>query len=116
MLKSLPALAALAFSAALLVPTAGLAQETTSARVSYADLNLASSSGQKVLQNRISFAAASLCNTADEFNLEMRHAVLNCRTATIADAQPAFQAAVAQALHPSVTVLDAAAAVVVTTH
>lgn len=115
MLKSLPALAAIAFSAALLVPTAGLAQETTSERVSYADLDLALSSGQRVLQNRIAFAAVSLCDTADEFNLAMRHEVLSCRSATIAGAQPAFRAAVAQALHPSVTVLDAAA-VVVTAH
>ena len=112
MLKSLPVLAVLAFLATTLMPAVGEAQETASARVSYADLNLASSSGQRILQSRIVFAATSLCDPADEFNLELRHAVLNCRTSTIADAQPAFQAAVSQALHPSVTVLDAAAMVV----
>lgn len=47
MLKNLPALAALVVSAILILPTTARAQETVSARVSYADLNLASSSGQR---------------------------------------------------------------------
>lgn len=110
--KSLPMRAVTAFCVAMLVPAVGQAQETASARVSYADLNLASSYGQRILQSRIVFAATSLCDPVDEFSLELRHAVLNCRTSTIADAQPAFQAAVSQALHPSVTVLDAAALIV----
>ena len=109
MLKNLPALVV---SAILILPTTARAQETVSARVSYADLNLASSSGQRVLQHRIAFAAISVCDPSEQFNIEMMNAVLHCRIATIADAQPAFRAAVAQSLHPSVTVLDAAAAVV----
>lgn len=112
MLKTLPALAALAAAAALVIPTVSQAAEQTSARVSYADLNLATGVGQQKLQRRIAFAAASVCDTADRLDLIYWRAVTQCRSGAIADAQPAYRAAVASALHPSVTVLEAAALVV----
>lgn len=115
MLKTLPAVAALAAATALVVPTVGHAAERTSVRVSYADLNLATDFGQNKLQRRITFAAQLVCDTTDPANLAFARAVSECRNGAIADAQPAVAAAIAAARHPSVTVLDATA-LVVTTH
>jgi UrcA family protein len=115
MLKTLPALAALAAATALLVPTISEAAERTSVRVSYADLNLATDLGRHKLQRRISFAAELVCEKTDPANIAFARAVSDCRGGAIADAQPAFAAAVAAAQHPSVTVLDATA-LIVTTH
>jgi UrcA family protein len=115
MLKTLPALAALAVAAALVVPTVSQAAERTSARVSYADLNLGTNFGQHKLQRRIAFAAETVCDPTDRIDLNFVRAVAECRSGAIADAQPAYQAAVARALHPSVTVLEATA-LVVTAH
>ena len=115
MYKTIPALAALAVASALLVPTESQAEDQTSVRVSYADLDLAKSIGQQRLQHRIAFAAERVCGFADARDLNYTRAVGDCRTETVADAQPAFQAAVARALHPSVTVLEAAS-IVVTAH
>lgn len=112
MSKTLPALAALAVAAALVVPTVSHAAERTSARVSYADLNLATGFGQHKLQRRIAFAAETVCDPTDGVDLKFVRAVAACRTAAIADAQPAYEAAVGRALHPSVTVLEATALVV----
>lgn len=112
MLKTLPALAAVTFAAALVVPTVSQAQEQASARVSYADLDLAKGLGQHELQRRIAFAASTVCGPADQRDLNYWRAVSDCRSGAIADAQPAYEAAVARALHPSVTVLEATALVV----
>jgi UrcA family protein len=112
MIKTISALAAIAAAAVLLVPTASLADEETSARVSYADLNLASATGQYALQKRIAVAARTVCGAADHRDLIFSRAVEECRSATIADVQPAYEAAVAGALHPSVTVLGATSLVV----
>lgn len=109
MLKTLPALAALAIATALVVPTVSQAAERTSARVSYADLNLTTQVGQDKLQRRISFAARTVCDTADGRDLKLVRVVAECRTGAIAEAQPAFQAAVNNARTPSVEVLGAAA-------
>ena len=115
MMKPLSALAALAVAAALLVPTVSQAAERTSARVSYADLNLSTNFGQHKLQRRIAFAAQTVCDPTDGIDRNFVRAVAECRTGAIADAQPAYQAAIARALHPSVTVLEATA-LVVTAH
>jgi UrcA family protein len=112
MLKTLPALAALVVASALVVPTVSLAQDTNSVRVSYADLNLTSNIGQNKLQHRISYAAESVCDKADPFDLNYTRAVTDCRVSAIAGAQPAFAAAINAARHPSVTVLDATALIV----
>ena len=115
MLKTFSALAALAAASVLVVPTVSHADDQASVRVSYADLDLAKSIGQQRLQHRIAYAAVRVCGTADPRDLDFTRAVTDCRTDTVADAQPAYQAAVASALHPSVTVLDGAA-LVVTAH
>ena len=117
MFKTIPALAALAAASALLVPTVSHAEDQTSVRVSYADLDLAKSIGQQRLQHRIAYAAERVCGWADDRDLNYTRAVGDCRHETIADARPTYEAAVARALHPSVTVLEAAAsAIVVTAH
>jgi len=115
MFKTFPALAALAVASALLVPTVSQAEDQTSVRVTYADLDLAKSIGQQRLQHRIAFAAERVCGVADARDLNYTRAVGDCRSETVAVAQPAFQMAVARALHPSVTVLEAAS-LVVTAH
>jgi UrcA family protein len=108
MLKTLAALAAALAASALVVPTAGLAQETESVRVSYADLNLATDLGQSVLERRIGRAAQAVCGVADNRVLKEWAFMKDCRNGAIAGAQPAFQAAVAAAKrHPSVTVAEA---------
>ena len=113
MLKTLPALAALAAASMLVVPTVSTAAETDSIRVSYSDLNLISKFDQAKLQHRIASAAEIVCGAADHRDVALGQAVNQCRKATITDAQPAYQAAVAASRHPSVTVLDAAALIVI---
>jgi UrcA family protein len=112
MLKTIPALAAIAVASVLVVPTVSQAAETNSVRVSYADLNLATNLGQTKLQRRISFAAELVCDTADARDLNFTRAVGECRNAAVADAQPAFEAAIGKARRGTVEVLDAAALIV----
>ena len=114
MLKMLPALAALAAAAAIVTPTVSQAQETRSERVTYADLDLASGAGQARLQDRIAFAAKSVCDAGSYTDVVMMPLVRACRSSAIASAQPAFSAAVAAATgrHGTVTVLDGASLVV----
>ena len=112
MLKTLPALAALAAASALVVPTVSHAEDSNSVRVSYADLNLGTTFGQTKLQRRIAYAAETVCDTADARDLNILRAVRACRTGAVADAQPAYLAAVARARHGTVEVLDAAALIV----
>lgn len=115
MLKTLPAIAALVVAGALVVPTVSQAAEGNSVRVSYADLNLTTDFGQTSLQRRISIAAAFVCGPADHRDIPFTRAVGECRSATIADVQPAYEAALAAARTPSVTVLDSAA-LIITAH
>ena len=112
MLKTLPALAALAAASVLVLPTVSNAAERTSVRVSYADLNLTTGIGQNKLQRRVAYAARSVCDTAAPLDLKFERAVAECRDDTIANAQPAIQAAIGKARHPSVEVLDAAALII----
>lgn len=109
MLKTLPALAALAIASTLVIPTVSQAADTATARVSYADLNLTTLSGQDRLQHRIAFAARTVCGRADALDYVFGRIVTECRENAIADAQPAFRAAVNNARTPSVEVLGAAA-------
>lgn len=112
MLKTLSALAALAMASALVVPTVSSAAEMTSARVSYADLNLSTGTGQTKLQHRVAFAARLVCDTASPLDLKFEREVAGCRSGAIAAAQPAIAAAIGNARHPSVEVLDGAALIV----
>src|SRR5689334_17103054 len=65
MSKMFAAAGALLAAAALVLPTASQAEESNSMRVSYADLNLASTSGQGVLQHRMVGAAKIVCVIED---------------------------------------------------
>ena len=112
MLKTLPALAALVVAGALVVPTASFAAEQTSARVSYADLNLASVDGKTALVHRVSYAADKLCGVGKWKNLGLIEDAAACSDETVASAQPAVDAAIAAARRGSVTVLEGAALIV----
>ena len=112
MLKILPALAALALTSALVMPTVGHAAETGSVRISYADLNLASVLDRNRLQGRIAYAAEVVCGPADHRDVPFVQKVRECRTGTIADVQPSYTAAVNAARHGTVEVLDGAALIV----
>ncbi|HEV8406951.1 MAG TPA: UrcA family protein [Sphingomicrobium sp.] len=112
MLKAIPVAAALAAAAALVVPTVSRASETNSVRVSYADLNLASYSGQHSLQQRITFAARVVCELEDSRQLPVAVATNACRSDAIASARPAYEAAVASARHGIVIVGEGAALIV----
>jgi len=106
------AIAALAAAGALVVPTVSQANELNSVRVSYADLNLASQAGASILQRRIFVAANLVCGDEHSRQFDIVIATKICHTDAIEGARPAFEAAVAAARHPSVTV-GAAAAIVV---
>ena len=113
MLKPLVVVAALVVASALVVPTVSQAAESNSVRVSYADLNLASNRGQQVLQRRIGSAAVIVCEIEDSRELTLAAATNLCRNTAVADARPAYEAAVAAARHPSVEVIGAAAIITV---
>jgi UrcA family protein len=91
-----------------MAPAASQAEEPISVGVSYADLNLSSTTGQQILQRRIAYAAMSVCGVADHRDLKFSSAVSDCRAGAIGDAQPAYAAAVAAARHGMVEVLGAA--------
>ena len=112
MVKAVPAAAALAVAAALVVPTVSHAQDTRSITVSYADLNLTSGIGQDRLQRRVDLAASYVCGQADTRDFDWAREVRLCRTAAIDGAEPAVLAAINNARHPSVEVLQATALVV----
>lgn len=112
MLKTFSAVAALLVTSALVTPTVSQADETRSARVSYADLNLASEAGAGRLQGRIAFAAWSVCDGGSYSDLVMMPIVHTCRSDAIAAARPAYEAAVASARQGRIEVLGSAALIV----
>jgi UrcA family protein len=112
MLKTLPALAALAVAGALVVPTVSMAAETTSARVSYADLNLATDQGRSALVHRVAYTADQLCGVGRWKNLGLTAEAAACSDDAVASAQPAVDAAIAAARRGSVTVLEGSAVIV----
>ncbi|HWI88726.1 MAG TPA: UrcA family protein [Sphingomicrobium sp.] len=112
MSKLIAAAAAVLAASALILPTAGEAQEVNSVRVSYADLNLAYSPAQLTLQRRMHDAARTVCVIEDSRELALESATRICRNDAMVRAWPAYQAAVASARHGSVTVIGAAALVI----
>jgi UrcA family protein len=104
MLKTLPALAAVVVAAALVVPTVSLAAQTSSVRVSYADLNLVSPVARHTLQQRIVYAARVVCEIEDSRELALQTETEGCRSDAVERARPAYEAAIGAALRPSVTV------------
>ena len=112
MFKAIPAFAALLAASVLVVPTVSQAAQLNSVSVSYADLNLASNVGAMVLEKRLAAAARTVCEIEDSRELELAKAAEVCREDAMAGAQPAFNAALAAARNPSVTVLPATIAVI----
>jgi UrcA family protein len=112
MLKTISAVAAVTAASMLVVPTVSQASVSRSARVSYADLNLASPVGAQILERRIAGAAKFVCEIEDSRELALANATNSCRSDAIAGAQPQYEAAVAAARHGSVTVLDGASLIV----
>jgi UrcA family protein len=113
MFKPATAAAAVVLAAALVVPTVSQAEDTRSMSVSYADLDLGEDQGQARLQGRIAFAARVLCDLGERSKvLELAYATKTCRAASIAGAQPAYDAAVSAARRGTVTVGEAAALII----
>lgn len=112
MLKTIPALGALAMAAVLVTPTVTQAAEGNSVRVSYADLNLASDAGQSALRGRIGEAARDVCGVELSQALPIVIATGHCASDAMTRAEPAYEAAVAAARRGTVTVLEGEALVV----
>ena len=112
MTKSMIALSAVFATTVFAMPATAQAQDSTSVRVSYADLNLASGLGQDVLQRRMANAARTVCVIEDSKELALASAAKECRRGAMTRAQPAYDAALAAARRGVVTVIDAAALVV----
>jgi UrcA family protein len=114
MTKTITAMSML-FVAWVLAAPAVHAQDSASVRVPYLDLNLASDSGRDHLQLRITQAARIVCGVEDSRELALWFSAHDCRRDAVARAKPAYDAAVAGAVHGTVSVLDTAA-LVVTNH
>ena len=112
MLKPTLALAAVLVATTLVTPTVSQAAESNSVRISYADLNLASKFARHRLQARIAGGARIVCEIEDSKQMDLAAATNACRSDAIEGARPAYEAAVAASLHPSVEVLGAASIVV----
>jgi UrcA family protein len=115
MSKFFPAVAALVAAGALVLPTVTRAADINTARISYADLDLASKVGQHSLTNRIEFAADRLCGVGNWKGLALADAANDCSSDAVSSTMPQYEAAVAAARRGSVTVLDGAA-LIVTAH
>lgn len=76
--------------------------------VGYSDLNLASSAGQRTLDNRIAAAVASVCNDGESLDLRSNSLSRSCRAEASAAAQVQRDAAVAGQRSGSVRVSTAA--------
>ena len=113
MFKTVTAVAAVLFTAALVVPTVSQAEDVQSVRVSYADLDLATDVDQHRLGRRIANAAETVCDLGEEkYQLKLAAATGVCRTDAIAGVQPAYLAAIEGARRGTVTVGGAAALIV----
>ncbi len=116
MLKPVLAFVAVLSAGAIVTPTVSQAADFDSdvrtATVTYADLNLVSLAGRHVLQRRIFAAANSVCDIAAPKSLQLDRVIRTCRDVALDGARPQFEAAVAAALHPSVTVASAATLVI----
>ena len=113
MLKTVTAFTAVLVATTLVIPTVGQAAEPNSVRVTYADLNLASHLGQRTLEHRIAGAARVVCVYDDGKDVDLAIETNACRSDAIAGARPAYLAAVNAARRGTVTVMDAAALIVV---
>jgi UrcA family protein len=68
--------------------------------ISYADLNLAATAGERTLNRRVSGAVSGLCLEAlggRDTSLEFKYSMINCSTATWGQARPQVALAVQRA-------------------
>ena len=113
MLKPISAAAAMLIAAAVVAPTVSQAETPRSMRVSYADLNLGAAQGQQALHYRVAGAARTVCDLGETSReLKLAQITALCRNETIANAQPAMDAAINAARRGTVTVLDGAALII----
>lgn len=63
-----------------------------SVRVSYADLDVASSAGMKTLEKRVTTAAGTVCGRRDTVDLQQQAQYNKCRRTAISNAMDSFQA------------------------
>jgi UrcA family protein len=118
MSKPIIAFAAVLIASALVLPTVSQAQEFNSADepnsmvVSYADLNLSALPAQVTLRGRIVHAAHEVCVYDETADVAFNRLLRSCRTGAVAQAEPAYQAAIAAARHGTVTVIDSASLIV----
>ena len=118
MFKPMIAFAATLITSALVLPTVSQAQsfdsadEPNSMVVSYADLNLAALPAQVTLKRRIVHAAHQVCVYDETADIAFSRLVRACRNGAVAQAEPAYRAAIAAARHGTVTVTDAASLIV----
>ena len=118
MIKLMIAFAAALVGSALVLPTVSQAQafdsadEPNSVVVSYADLNLAALPAQATLKRRIVNAAHEVCVYDETADIAFSRLVRACRNGAVAQAEPAYRAAIAAARHGTVTVTDAASLIV----
>lgn len=108
MSKILCAAASIIAASLTVIPTVASAQEARSVQVSYADLDLSNAGGEAALARRIDRAAQFVCGEGTVHpGLDVATAVRQCRATAVADARPAFEAAV-RAARAEVEVLTAA--------
>lgn len=120
MYKAILAFAAVVAASALLVPTISQAatgpsasdEETVSASVLYADLNLARQHDVDALRGRINYAARTVCGRPFSFEVFVSTGRRQCIDGAVASAQPAFDSLVNSARHGVVTVGYGAALIV----
>lgn len=86
-MKTLFAIIVAVSTAGITVPA--IAQTAPTARVSYADLDTASSAGMHVLEARVSAAARTVCG-GESTDLTDKARLAKCRKAAIAEAMTSF--------------------------
>ena len=87
--------AAAAASLVTLTPTAFAQEPAGQVRVSYADLDLSSRDGQRVLDRRIRTAVEQACGPISSADPAGKNRVLECRTETLALARAQRDSAIA---------------------
>ena len=96
---SVATIAAVALAAFSVVPVA--AEDVPTATVRYADLDLATSAGARMLHHRVAWAVTSVCGLPDAGNLDAVRAAAVCRKNAVASSSPQVAAAIDRAVQLS---------------
>ncbi len=94
----------LMFSLAAAAPLAAELPATYSHTVAIADLDLASSAGQRTFEQRLALAARDVCGTASDVDIAGKNDVRRCRDDVIARGKLQGRSILANARGTSVTV------------